>query len=128
MKNDARATFNKDEIKYVSEWTPQSWSEETGLELDIFFNDGVKLLKTEQILNTIANELEVIIERECEYRDFLACDSIDISMTYTVTRDSTTSRKRVIEEKVVFQVIASAGLFVPSVVLSVLVALFLALI
>jgi hypothetical protein len=119
VKNDAYAAFDQPEINSAQEWVPSDWDEETGLKLEISFNDGVKLTKTESILLSIAEELEVLIERECEYREFLSCDSIDITMTYTVVNDgTTTSRKRVILENVVFMVTGSGHLFVPSLIIS----------
>lgn len=124
VKNEAYAAFEQDTISYVSPWTPSNWTEADGLQLDISFDDGVKLAKTETILQGIADELEVLIERECEYRDFLVCDSIDITMSYSVIK----SRKRVIAESVVFRVVGSGALFVPSLIVTVVSILFLAVV
>jgi hypothetical protein len=128
VKNEALSAFDKTEILSVvpSEWQPEDWTETGGLALAISFNDGVKLTKTEQILLEIAAELEVLVERECEFRDFLVCDAISVGMTYTVTNDGTLnskrllpgSRKRVIDENVVFTVTGSGSYFVPSVLFS----------
>jgi len=96
---------------------PNDWSESTGLTLDISFNDGVKLPKVEQVLQAIAEELNVLVERECEFRAFLVCDAFEIIVSTTLLSDGTTNnRRRTIEERVVFQV-SSSELFLPSLIL-----------
>jgi len=111
VKNEAYNAFVQAEISSSEPWTPENWSETDGLSLLIQFNDGVKLPKIESVLKSIAEELNVLIERECEFRTFLVCDSFDITASQTLL--SQTTSRRSIDEQVVFMV--SAGIsFVPS--------------
>jgi hypothetical protein len=59
----------------------------------------VKSGKVDAVLVAVASQIEVVVERECEYRDYLVCDQFTISIAY-----SPVDKKRAIEEVVTFQV------------------------
>lgn len=112
VKNNVYGAFIQPEIKSVSPWQPTDWHETTGLELQISFAAGVKSSKIGALLVAITSEMEILIERECEYRDFLVCDEFRI----TASHYPVSSLKRAIVEKVVFKV-SGTRTFLPSLLL-----------
>lgn len=113
MKNEVSAAFVQPEIRSVSTWVPTDWTLEGGLVVSIAFNEGVKAAKIDAVLQAVVAQIEVVIERECEYRDYLVCDYFTLSVTHMALE----ARKRAVLEEVTFRVNGSGSLL-PSLLLS----------
>lgn len=111
VKNDVYAAFVQPEIRTVSPWIPTDWSEESGLQVQISFTDGLKPSKIDAVLAAVVAQMEVVIERECEYRDYLICDTFSLTVSHSPISES---RKRALVEEVVFRVSGSGLTLIPS--------------
>jgi len=117
VKHEVYAGFQQPEIENYTSWVPSEWSPTEGLTVGFSFLDGTKEGQIEAVFRAIVGTMQVWIQRECRYRDFLTCDE------FVITMSSNQGQKRSIERVAVFQVNHGVT-FGPSLWISIFLCLF----
>jgi len=83
VKNEISTIFQSyidlGDVSSIDNWSPDMWDEVNGMSLNITFTLGETEEKITSILTNMANEIGVTVERECEFQDFLQCDSLHVT-------------------------------------------------